>query len=858
MTSSLPPPSSEHIHHDEPSTQDLRDHPSEQRSTLLHSDESPAPLRPSPSRRMRLVHNDDDVPVLVRHEQDNASRDRNALYGSSGDMMMLSSTSTLGMDDFVSQQSIDPRTVDGAANTTSTTTASNDATLTPMERRKQRMDRKAAQLSRPTGRLDNSCASSDEQQQRGSRHPVTITTSGGEILVHSDQNPSTELMDAVDAAGTDADELVGVNVTTIPRAMASSRPTTRNYLAFAEDSTLTASPHTSNYLSRDEANEGNVRPGAVFIPIRALGAPNRPRSTMQSTVSSSPSSHRRSSRFLSSGVLARLRNSHGIAATNDHRSTIIAESVDADTIVYASSVDVIHDEQHRSASIYYSYYAMGVLMIVLALILAVVLGTTLGTTGTGSSTSASERSRCTPVLDLLDIYDICYCYGNASLLSLTTNETQVYTIVSETLMANGLISHSTLDRDSCIPEHQAILGIANFKRLGLDINPHYLNVLLSSTTTTRHAMARNGLEFDNHTSLTTKAIMTDTIVEQFILRLLFLGIDKDKDDDHDHGNHDKYSNWRTSFVVCRWFGITCNTILGRVEIIRLHDVDYTGTLPWQVGFLPQLRILDLSDNPNLIGTIPTELGMASSLHTLDLTSCGLSGTLPSELSQMQVLDRLVLSNNSLHGTIPTEYGTLSRLRHFHVDTNHLTGRLPSEIGTMTHLERLLVHHNQLSKSIPTSLGTLLMVHQLQQVDLSDNWFSGTLPEAMFEYYAQDNGVTEGRNRSSSINNSSSSSGTPKVTSSSLLVLARTNLTGTIPESFCRQQQRQQYTNSTTTTAGGTIVLLVSCSLDQNNLQMAEQQNDDDDRGSTTTSTTLSLFLQRNCSCCSTNHLAQKS
>lgn len=601
--------------HDHCAPQISQDHPSSEEpsntTALPCRRRRSSALRTSTSRRMHLVQ-EDSVPVLDEH--DNDARDMNAIHGSSGDMMtMFSSTSTLGMDD--PSPSVDTRIVDGAR----TTTTLRATTVTPMERRRRRMDHKAAQLSRARG--DDSC-SSNEQQGRGPSHPATIRTGGGgEMSIHSDQDPSTELEDAVDTAGTDADELVGVNVRTVPRPMTRTGHRLRNHLAVAEDSTLSISPHTSNHLHPDE-DDDNVRPGAVFVPIRALGAPNRPYNNMGLTESSSHTSsqHRRSQLF-SSGVFARVLNSHGITAASNHRSTIIAESVDADTIVYASNVNVIHEQE--SSKICCSRYTMlGALMITFALILALGLGITLGTAKTGPSPpsvpTSSEGSPCSLAPVLQDIYDICYCYGNASLLFLNANETEVYTIVSETLMINGILNH-TLDRDSCDPEHQAILAIANFKRLGLDINPNDLNLLLSPPPPPTTEAS---------TLVTAKTIMTDTIVEQFILRLLFLGINEDG---HAKNGREYDDDWRTSSVVCRWLGITCNTILGRVEVIRLHNVDYTGTLPWQVGLLSHLQILDLSNNPNLVGTIPTELGMASSLHTLDLTSCGLSGTLPTEL-----------------------------------------------------------------------------------------------------------------------------------------------------------------------------------------------------------------------------------
>ncbi len=85
----------------------------------------------------------------------------------------------------------------------------------------------------------------------------------------------------------------------------------------------------------------------------------------------------------------------------------------------------------------------------------------------------------------------------------------------------------------------------------------------------------------------------------------------------------------------------------------------SGEIPPEIGDLPTLEYLDLSDN-DLTGVIPSELGQLDSLWNLDLEKNDLTGTVPAELGQLGNLTDLDLSENSgLRGPLPTELSALA-------------------------------------------------------------------------------------------------------------------------------------------------------------------------------------------------------
>jgi len=223
----------------------------------------------------------------------------------------------------------------------------------------------------------------------------------------------------------------------------------------------------------------------------------------------------------------------------------------------------------------------------------------------------------------------------------------------------------------------------------------------------------------------------------------------------------------------RWHGTECAG--GSIHRLELIANNIQGTLPTEIGAMPDLRMLAIESNPLLSGTVPTEIGAMHSLRTLSIhNNTRLSGTLPSQLAvltklrflsahsgalsgtlppeavlrrlnyldvssnvisgtlppfdQLDGYDFLNIRNNSISGTISSDVGRLSFLRdRLHLNTNRISGSLPTEIGNLTEIALPALHENSLSGSLPTELGRLT---RLTFPSLSYNLFSGSLPSEL--------------------------------------------------------------------------------------------------------------------------------
>ena len=214
----------------------------------------------------------------------------------------------------------------------------------------------------------------------------------------------------------------------------------------------------------------------------------------------------------------------------------------------------------------------------------------------------------------------------------------------------------------------------------------------------------------------------DTILERYALACLFYGLDGFR--------------WIsvTDFVLevsyCVWQGVECSTDDDQISSLALPAENLSGALPREIGLLPSLTSLDLSNNEALTGSIPTEIGFLTNLERLDLSvadgadndgsgrkaslrqrnledglplqpsSSSLTGPIPSEIGRITSLASLDLSNNDLSGTIPTEIGLLENIKVLALRNNRLGGAIPVQLGFLDSLERLVLEQNLLAGGIP--------------------------------------------------------------------------------------------------------------------------------------------------------------
>ena len=181
--------------------------------------------------------------------------------------------------------------------------------------------------------------------------------------------------------------------------------------------------------------------------------------------------------------------------------------------------------------------------------------------------------------------------------------------------------------------------------------------------------------------------------------------------------------WLTGAPLSMWDGVETDAS-GRVVALTLRDNGLTGSIPAELGQLPELRSLDLYHN-TLSGSIPPELGDLDRLEQLDLSRNELSGSLPIELGKLSELQILDLRSNELSGPIPAELGDLDRLERLILGWNQFTGEIPVELGQLSELRDVRLSGNNLSGSIPVEIGDL---SRLDYLALSQNQLSGEIPE----------------------------------------------------------------------------------------------------------------------------------
>ena len=229
------------------------------------------------------------------------------------------------------------------------------------------------------------------------------------------------------------------------------------------------------------------------------------------------------------------------------------------------------------------------------------------------------------------------------------------------------------------------------------------------------------------------------------------------------------SHWNLSTNHCRWYGITCDRLSGRVVGLSINgsisspglpasaynftgkDAVLVGTLSASIGDLSELRILSIPYNVfsgkipadvvklqklemlqlqgnNFSGRIPDQISSLSSLRVLNLSYNVLSGQIPDKLIGSGDLRVIDLSNNRLYGEIGVDSSSECELLvHLKLSNNFLTDNIPAEIGKCRNLRTLLLDGNIFEGQIPSEIG---LISQLRVLDISRNSLTDRIPKEL--------------------------------------------------------------------------------------------------------------------------------
>lgn len=119
------------------------------------------------------------------------------------------------------------------------------------------------------------------------------------------------------------------------------------------------------------------------------------------------------------------------------------------------------------------------------------------------------------------------------------------------------------------------------------------------------------------------------------------------DDKKRHLSRLTFVDWMTASHICWWEGVGCNPSEEKhVAQIELAESHVYGTLPPELGMLPELEQLDLSHN-RIQGEVPLQWSQSlTKLAILQLHDNQLTGTVPTEFCELDGLDTLTTDCSS--------------------------------------------------------------------------------------------------------------------------------------------------------------------------------------------------------------------
>lgn len=158
------------------------------------------------------------------------------------------------------------------------------------------------------------------------------------------------------------------------------------------------------------------------------------------------------------------------------------------------------------------------------------------------------------------------------------------------------------------------------------------------------------------------------------------------------------------------------TTLKYLEVFKIDENYFTGTLPAFIGNLSALVILSVSHNA-FYGSLPKELGNLKGLYMLSVGSNNFSGSLPPEIGNLVKLQQIYLDSSGIDGEIPSTFANLQNVEVMWVSDSPFSGKIPDFIGNWTRLTSLRFQGSSLEGPIPSSFSQLTSLQSLRISDI---------------------------------------------------------------------------------------------------------------------------------------------
>ncbi|KAL9411711.1 hypothetical protein AB3S75_045335 [Citrus x aurantiifolia] len=176
--------------------------------------------------------------------------------------------------------------------------------------------------------------------------------------------------------------------------------------------------------------------------------------------------------------------------------------------------------------------------------------------------------------------------------------------------------------------------------------------------------------------------------------------------------------------------LPCGCVVNSLEVLYLHDNDFTGPVPHLGGF-SSLETLQLDVN-RLNGTIDESLSRLSKLESLSLDGNSFTGVISETFfSNMSNLQELVLADNSLTLKLSHNWVPPFQLKRLSLASCKMGPHFPKWLQTQNQLVHLDISNVGISDTIPDWFWDLSS--KLSYINLSDNHIKGKLPDLSLRF-----------------------------------------------------------------------------------------------------------------------------
>ena len=169
--------------------------------------------------------------------------------------------------------------------------------------------------------------------------------------------------------------------------------------------------------------------------------------------------------------------------------------------------------------------------------------------------------------------------------------------------------------------------------------------------------------------------------------------------------------------------------------LRLYDCQLKGRFPDNIFHFPNLHLLDVRYNPNLIGSLP-KYNWSGPLKSLGLSETGFPIDLPNLISNLKSLRKLYLGGCNFTRSYSTLILNLTKITCLDLSHNNFGGQIPWSFLKFERLSFLDLSFNnfigQLS-DVSKNLTELVnhIPYKLEHLDLSHNLLNGTMPSWLY-------------------------------------------------------------------------------------------------------------------------------